>query len=572
MWEALYRKFWPLLQSFESGAVTYPGQCAVYFSLTALLIGLFCTWFYGRRFKRAFWCLIGFIVICSAFYHGDDTKDHVYRILVLSEQIRQGQFGLLFPNWTTGDVYPVFVYYSFLPYILPTALNLAGLPAAVSFKIAMDVQLIVFAAGLQALIESRPCEDADNNRRADFLLAILFMSATYVYGLWLIRAAFGELWAFSLAPWVVRFSFSPRTTRSLIAALFLQVCAHPLVFLQCIAGELIVALGLSQQSPLTTIRRVFVASSIAIALATPFWLPQFIWLHDILGNAALPIAFSDTFLSLREMLDPRYLRNIGLWIPCAIAIVIVASRGRLPSRAWLMIATFIALAALQTIYLRAIAVHVPILNQSQFVWRLMMATAFVAFGALLVGWKATGSLQWSLAALVVASVAWMVASQWLQAPGNIAYQSSVKYETSGWTDADGHFDYTDPANVWGMGLFAADYSRLQQNCDVVDNHQARNLSFTELRSGVHADTRFIYVREAPIGFVRYLSGGIEVPQSACHDGLVLGPLQVGDRVQTSERTLHALFEVRVLDLVAALVIILVPVRMSRRTPAPLPGH
>jgi hypothetical protein len=107
------------------------------------------------------------------------------------------------------------------------------------------------------------------------------------------------------------------------------------------------ALGLSQQLPLMTIRRVFVASAIAIALATPFWLPQFIWLHDIQGNTALPIVFSDTFLSLRQMLDPRYFRNLGLWIPCAIAMVIVASRGRLPSRAWLMIAAFIALAALQ---------------------------------------------------------------------------------------------------------------------------------------------------------------------------------------------------------------------------------
>jgi hypothetical protein len=202
----------------------------------------------------------------------------------------------------------------------------------------------------------------------------------------------------------------------------------------------------------------------------------------------------------------------------------------------------------------------------------MATTAFVAFGALLVSCKATGSLQWSLVALVVASVASMVASQWLRAPANIAYQSSVKYETSGWTDAAGHFDYTDPANVWGIGLFAPDYSRLQQNCDVVDNRQARNLSFTELRDGEYANTRFIYVREAPIGFVRYLSDGMEVSQSACHDGLVLGPLQVGHRVQASERTLHGLLEVRVLDLVAALVIVLVPIRLSRRPRIPVPGN
>jgi hypothetical protein len=229
------------------------------------------------------------------------------------------------------------------------------------------------------------------------------------------------------------------------------------------------------------------------------------------------------------------------------------------------------MAALQTVYLRAIAVHVPILNQSQFVWRLMLATGFVALGALLVGWKAAGSPRWSLTALAAASVVWMVAIQCLQAPGNIAYQSSIRYETSGWTDSESHFEYTDPANVWGMGPFAADYSRLQQDCDAVDSHQARKLSFTELRSGVTTDARFIYVREAPIGFVRYTSAGMDVPPSACRDGLVLGPLRMGDRVQTSEGTLRRLLEVRALDLVLALVIILVPVTMTRRRRASLPG-
>jgi hypothetical protein len=385
MWETLVRKLLAQLQRAEFSAVDCPSQAAIYFITTACITIAFCYCVYEKRSKQAFWCVVGLILINLTFSKGEDTVHHVNRIVVLSEQIRRYDLSLLFTDPATGDVYPVFVYYSFLPYILPVALTLAGVSAFVAYKLALGIQLIVFAAGLHALIERPRAAGDTHNARPDFFLTILFLSATYVHGLWLERSAFGELWAVSLAPWAVRFALSPQTTRPLVAVLFLQICAHPLVFTQSIVGELVVAFGLSWQPPAMMLRRGLMAVLIALGLSMPFWLPQFSLLHDIVGQAALPVSFSDTFLTVRQLYhlwDP----NIGVWLPCGIVVMIAASRGRLPWRVWVMICACIALAALQTVYLRDIAVRIPILNQSQFVWRLMLPTAFIAFGALLLGW------------------------------------------------------------------------------------------------------------------------------------------------------------------------------------------
>ena len=65
---------------------------------------------------------------------GDDTDTHVYRIVAWSEQIRHGDLSLLLTNTSNGIVVPTFVFYSVVPYVVPVALNLFGVPAIVAFK------------------------------------------------------------------------------------------------------------------------------------------------------------------------------------------------------------------------------------------------------------------------------------------------------------------------------------------------------------------------------------------------------------------------------------------------------
>jgi len=571
MLDAFEGKLTRLAERLASSAATCPLQTAIYLLLTVLAAAALIGFLARRQTKHAFWSVVALILLNLAFSYGDDTGHHVYRIVVLSEQIRHGSFNGSFTDPATGDAYPIFVYYSFLPFILPVALNLAGIPSLAAFKIAAGLQFIVLAAGLQALIAGIPADVEDEERRSAFLIAILFVTATYVYGLWLFRAAFGEIFAYSFMPWVVKFALQQRTNRSLTAMLFLQICAHPLVFAQSFVGELIVALGLSREAPITVIGRCAGAALIALLFATPFWLPQFLYLHAILGNAALPAQLSDTFLFARDLIDPRFIRNIGLWLPCAVVLMIAYSRVRLSWRIWMMIAVAVALAALQTVYLRAIVLHVPVLDQSQFIWRLMMPTAFAAFGALLGGWGAaeravpSGSPSLSLSALVLISTGWMTVGQFFQAPGHIVYQASVSFDLGGYRDASGHTSYFDSGNVFGVGLFAPDYSRLPQNCAPVDSHDVQEASFKQLRSGVSAARPYIYVRNGPIGFVRYRADGADAALSACGKGLVLGPLKANDRVMVSEDALHYLLIARVVALAAGLALILVPLPIGKRT-------
>src|SRR5262245_20550804 len=362
-------------------------QYSIYLVLTTLFVILSILFVYWRQSDRAFWCVIGIIITDFAFSVGDDTDHHVYRIFAISEQLRHGNISLLLTNPTTGEAFPIFVYYSFLPYLLPTALNLLGVPALFAFKVAMGLQLIVFGIGLQALIR-KTLLPGDDKRQIDtaFLIAILFISANYVYGLWHTRAALAEIWVYSFIPWVVVSILSLRSARSLTVLFFIQICAHPLVFLHSLVCELVVAFGLSNVSPVVIARRCIAPLAIALVLASPFWLPQVLWMRFILGNAALS-PFADTFLSIDEFFDPRFMRNIGLWIPFAVALMIVASRARLPQRVWVLISAFVVLVAIQTVYLRSIAINIPLLEQSQFVWRLMLPAAFVAFGALVAGWR-----------------------------------------------------------------------------------------------------------------------------------------------------------------------------------------
>jgi hypothetical protein len=233
-----------------------------------------------------------------------------------------------------------------------------------------------------------------------------------------------------------------------------------------------------------------------------------------------------------------------LWIPLAIALMIVASHARLPPRVWILVSAFVVLMATQTIYLRNIAIHVPLLEQSQFVWRLMLPTAFVAFGALVAGWRAPDApAAWTLAPLALLSVIGM----FLFIPGHMAPLPAARYD-----DTSIYAEYLSSNNVWGVRLFAPNYSQIPKNCEATANEKIRNTSFSELRTGVNVDRPFISVQNGPIGLVEYNINGDVLRPSACQDKLVLGPLKPNGRIWVTENRLNNLLHFRILGFVVGL--------------------
>jgi hypothetical protein len=563
VWRGPKLSTWLNSHSLEILVVTYPFQCAVYLLSNTLLVIILIYCFYRQQYKHAFWCVIALILTDFVFSSGDDTVHHDYRILGLSEQIRHGHLSLLLTNPTTGESFPVFVYYSFLPYVLPVVLSLVGIPALLAFKIAMGLPLIVLGAGLQGLI-SRTLIQQKGEVSSGFLIAILFVSANYVCGLWCTRAALGEIWAYSLIPVVVMCALSPQSHRPLAALFFIQICVHPLVLPQSLLCELGAAYVLSREPPLLMMRRCIAPLAVALLFATPFWLPQFLWLHDIVGNAVLPTQISDTFLSVEQLGDPTSWKNIGLWIPGAAVLMILASRARLPSRVWVMILAVVALAALQTVYLRSLVIHVPILDQSQFIWRLMLPMAFMAFAVLLEGWRTVDrSMQWGLVLLAFLSAIWMVLNN---VPCFIRYLWVPKFDEAGYAR------YLRSEDLWGVGLFAPDYSRLPQNCGPVERNETETVTFDALRTGVTATRPFVLVRNGPVGFVKYYADKAEISGNACYDTLLLGPIKPNQRVWVAEDRLRDLLMARTVALIAGLVIIFVVPIPFRNLLGWLPGH
>lgn len=534
-----------LLHNFAVVAAALPLELSLYCLPIAALLVLFVLLVRSGQVARAFWCVIVILVVDFLFSSGEDTSHHVYRIMALTAQLRHGGIDLLLTNPATGEVFPVFVYYSFVPYILPVVLHVAGLAPLVAFKVAMALQLVILAAGLQALLTKIQLTQDPQSSRYWFLLAILFVTATYVDGLWWTRAALGEIWVYSLVPWVVFAILSPCRPRLLFMLLFVQICSHPILFIHSLGAELAVAFGVSSLSLVTVVRRTVGPLAIALAVGSPYWLPQLLWKHDVLGNSAIPLKFADTFLYVADITNPLYPRNLGICLPLAVVAMIGAVRARLPLRAWVLVVFFVALLALQHARLRGVAAHVPLLELSQYVWRLMFPTAFIAFAALVAGWKTLSTPATRiLCALAVLSPFTLLLFHAAALPDNLIRSSNARYDSAGYAN------YLRAGNVWGVTPFAPNYTELPHKCDVaLEMHSA---SFPQLRTGVRADSGFVLVQGAPIGFVDYKVSGVSTQPVACRDALLFGPLAPNSIVSVSERKLDYLLYLRTLTLILGL--------------------
>jgi hypothetical protein len=526
-------KAWGYVERFQEIAAVHPLLCTI----IALTVMPFAVWsvvsIVRRQGPQALWSTVGVLVVLLAFSWGDDTYTHAYRIVAMSDQIRDGRLSLMLTNSATGVALPTFVYYSALPYVLPVALNLIGLPAIVAFKIALAVQIVVMATGIQRIVEKTSAGFAG------FLAAVLYMSANYAYEIWLSRAALAELWAYSLIPWVVGCTIFARSTRRTTAALtlvfFLQAVSHPIVLAHSLLCEVPVAMVLARLGPIGLARRWILPFTLALLLAIPFWLPQALWQSLIMGPAALPGDFRDSFFNLAQLLDPKNGRNMGPWLPAAVVAMVAATRLRLAPRTWFLVATWAVLMALQTVYLRPITLHIPTLELSLFVWRLMLPTAFVAFAALVSRWEDVPPLHpRALAVLTAISVVFLAGFTVLEAADYVPHLVTAKDDRGALQD----YDTDKKASVWGIYEYLPNYGA------AADDVRAARFAEFDGRTGAVAGKPYLSIHRAPIGMVDYRADGRRPGLAACGEDLVLGPLAPSARVSVTHLGLDLLLIVR----------------------------
>ena len=537
-------KVFAYIEAFRTLALSYPVLCALLAILIVAFTAVSVMAIHTQRPRLALWSAAAIVITVFVFSWGDDTYTHVYRIAALSDQLRHGNFSLMLINSVSGLALPTFTFYSLLPYAVPVGLDLLGMPAVIAFKIAGGLQLVVLVLGLQRLVEKyRP--DA-----VGFLCAVMLLGANYVHGMWTTRAAFAELWVYALIPWLISFTLSERPAKGLILVFFLQACAHPIVLLQSLICVVPMALGLAAIGPFALARRWFVPFTIAIVLAIPFWLPQALWQPYILGPRALPAVFFDSFASLFDLLDSKGNRNVGIWLPISLVVMIVLLRARMPPRGWFLVAAFGVLMALQTTYLYEVTVLIPTLQLSLFVWRLMIAAAFVGFAALIAAWPDSGPRQTrALGLLASAAIVFMVIRSLLLVPSYLPVFAAAKDDRN----AIHAFDTNKEDAIWGIREYLPNYARLPQNCP--PSAEIARAGFADLRTGLRAERTYVAIHYGPIGYLDYTSDDKVVAPATCAADLVLGPIPVGATVRVSETKIDWLLYVRLLELVAAAVLL-----------------
>ncbi len=534
---ALLDKFTAWSEAYRLLAAAHPVVVVLYLSLTALFGVLFAVSFARGRMGRAFWCVIAVWLVNIVCSSGEDIEIHIYRTIVIADQIRSGAVSLLVSDTAAGDSLPVFVFYGFSPYLLPAVLDLIGLSGHLSVTLSLCVTFLILALGVSRVVESLP--DGRDRRaalRQRYLAAILFVGANYVLGLWTQRSALAEIWVYALVPWVVVAMMSPGRKRVLTALLLLQLSMHPVVFAHGFVCSLIVAVGLSREAAGRVMWRCAAPFAIAVALGAPFWLPPFVYKGAILGLTALPVGFADTFLSLPDLLSRRHMRTLGICLPLAVLVVAVGFRSPSPWRLWMLAAIFVLTMLIQTTLLRGIAVEVPLLHHSLFVWRLMLPAAFIGFGALLAAGEArVPALRGVMAAIALLSTANALVILLGGAPAAVGYSVTAP------DDASELRDYATRNAVWGRREYMPDYAGLPRACD----SNATRVRFSDVQKGIAVTTLYIRIPNGPVGPVTYQANGGRLQVKACGADLVLGPLAPGATVQALESPLAWLLLVRI---------------------------
>jgi hypothetical protein len=142
---------------------------------------------------------------------------------------------------------------------------------------------------------------SEDHRRAVTLITLIFVSANYVIQNFLTRSAGPETMAYAAIPLAILLILERRILAAscLIA---LQISLHPVIGPQIIVATFLLSVLLEWPQMLRP-WHYFVVLVAALSLSAPFWLIPWLERDAIQGVAALPVRFSETFLSPLTLLD-----------------------------------------------------------------------------------------------------------------------------------------------------------------------------------------------------------------------------------------------------------------------------
>ena len=224
--------------------------------------------------------------------------------------------------------------------------------------------------------------------------------------------------------------------------------------------------------------------------------------------------------------------------------------GSLPQRAWMLVGAWALLMALQTRYLAPIAVHIPTLSLSLFVWRLMMPAAFLGFTALFAGWPAIATARLLvLRVFAAAAVLSMAMLSILAAADYVPHLAAAKDDLA----LQKAYDGEAVSSIWGIREYWPNYARLPQSCPA--GGEVSSVHYGELKAGLKVTRPFVAIDRGPVGLVGYSADGAALQPSACETRLVLGPLQPGTTLRVSEAKLDWLMALRGVFIVGLAVVL-----------------
>jgi hypothetical protein len=499
------------------------------------------------------------LIIATLVNNGHDFEHHVYRIIVLDSEIRKHSLDLFITNEQFNESLPTFFYYSWVPYVVPVSLRASGVSSTVAYKISLAAWMIIFLSGIWRMFLLRKKESTKNEE----LSAIFLITSNYVFMLWVVRSAAAELMAYSLIPWVV-ISLQMRKNRAATLLFALQAATHPIVFVHCLIAGLLGAWTATSESLSSVLRRSLIPLILALAFASPFWVPLVLWKDAIVGVKGMPTAFEDSFLGLTTLINPFSFRTAGVWI-FLVVLLVAAQMGRASLKPILLLVAFVISVASQTIYLRPVVIWLPLIENTLFVWRLMFLSCFVG-SLFLLARSSYVNTPWlrRLACIAVLNVLLIcIISTFKKAP---------EFLSPG-RDQENTFrsTYNKSNRTWGVSEFFPNYSELPELCGAGPPARADYLS---LREGVvikvSTDDVLVSINRAPVNFVQYTFNGVNIaPYAKCDTSLVLGPFRENGTLKVKEFALTVVMYLRAIEVAAivsggVVILLVAAVRMLSR--------
>jgi hypothetical protein len=548
--EGTASKFTKLVDTITS----HPELYIFYFILFALLITAALFYILRGEAGRAFISLAALVVATILnSNNADDLAHHVYRIIMLTTQLDTGNYSPMLTDSLTGETLPTFFYYSHVPYVLPVILTHLGLGALISYKLALSIYWVVLVTGVWKIATAA---QSVPERSASAFYACIFLASNYVFCVWVAQSAFSLSLAYCLVPWIIiALAEEKRDPLKVLLLLTMQIAAHPILVLNCMAINLIGAWAISNATVFESVRRNVLYIGAAMVLAAPFWAFQFRWRGAILGLGAIPTTLSENFSPLLMLFHPFNLSSIGLWMFVAVFLVFLnrwkdlylssAPYINFSSRPALLALAFVVSIALQTAYLRDITMLIPLMDLQQFPWRLMFVSAVLAL-LFLCSWgpqPATFSLKVITALAAMNMFAICVVRSGPSLPRAFV---PVRAQEHAYV-----LDYARTNRVWGVAEYFPNYAGIRQSCPHVNGKTDLETSYERIREGVTLPPSkgglYVSVVHAPIGFITYNFNGLSVaPVSRCEDSLVFGPFQEGGVLRADETTLSRLMIARLL--------------------------